>query len=65
MSDVLKNLPDPKAVREQLGANVREARILRKLIKVAEEAEAERRSPHTSVLANGSRRAAAVGEAMA
>lgn len=37
-TNLIENLPDPQAVRERLGVAVREARILRQLLRVTERA---------------------------
>ena len=43
MTQLLNKIPDPQVIREQLGVNVRQARILRRLIRVAEDVQAERK----------------------
>jgi hypothetical protein len=42
-SPLMDTLPPPQQVRERLGAALREAELLRRLLKVAERAEAYRR----------------------
>jgi hypothetical protein len=42
MTQLLEQIPDPQVIREQLGSNVRQNRILRRLIRVAEDVKAER-----------------------
>lgn len=39
---LLENIPEPQAVRERLGQSVREARLLRQLLKLSERVARER-----------------------
>ncbi len=41
-SSLIEQVPDPQAVRERLGQTLRDARLLRDLLKLAEKVQRER-----------------------
>lgn len=42
--ELLKNLPDPKVVQERLAENLREARLLRQMLRLTRKAAEQRQS---------------------